>query len=180
MALGFFSGFSTLFTFTSCAAHGEKGSINLQCVSVCLKAVPIVMCTVWCARLWGIYKPHCVALVVLTAMLCCLLFSESHSDRTVGSDCLVQGSSRTNSPRLSALPSGRGTWGYNGTKSLTVAQLGELITFHLPPCIFWCNHWSLHDWIRKQSLHKIGHFTDVIPSSREGKNWHHKINVKLR
>lgn len=45
----------------------------------------------------------------LTVTLCCLLFSDSHRESTVGSDCLVQGSSRTRRPRLSGLPSGRGT-----------------------------------------------------------------------
>lgn len=44
-----------------------------------------------------------------TVTLCCLEFSVSHSERTVGSDCLVHGSSRTSNPRLSGLLSGRGT-----------------------------------------------------------------------
>lgn len=45
----------------------------------------------------------------LTVMLCCLEFSVSQRESTVGSDCLVDGSSRTSRPRLSGLPSGRGT-----------------------------------------------------------------------
>lgn len=47
----------------------------------------------------------------LTATLCCLEFSVSHSESTAGSDCLVEGSSSTTSPRWSGLPSGRGTCG---------------------------------------------------------------------
>lgn len=50
-----------------------------------------------------------VSVCVLTATLWCLLFSESHRESTVGSDCLAHGSSNTSKPRPSAFPSGRGT-----------------------------------------------------------------------
>lgn len=46
----------------------------------------------------------------LTATLCCLEFSVNQRERTVGSDCLVDGSSSTSNPRLSGFPSGRGTY----------------------------------------------------------------------
>lgn len=46
---------------------------------------------------------------LLTATLCCFEFSVSHKESTVGSDCLVDGSSSINKPRLSGFPSGRGT-----------------------------------------------------------------------
>lgn len=58
--------------------------------------------------LWG-WLPARFLPPPLTATLCCLEFSVSHKESTVGSDCLVDGSSSTNKPRLSGFPSGRGT-----------------------------------------------------------------------
>lgn len=82
-----------------------------------------------------------VCMCELTAILCCLLFSESHRESTVGSDCFVHGSSRTRRPRLSAFPSGLGTCGLN--RNIQKLKIGHSCTVQI---------WKLSLTLRKASM----------------------------
>ncbi len=77
----------------------------------------------------------------LTATLCCLLFSESHRESTVGSDCFVHGSSRTRRPRLSASPSGLGTCALN--RNIQKLKIGHSCTVQI---------WKLSLTLRNASM----------------------------
>lgn len=113
-----FNALNFYFLWKRCASHSQISCYSLKYLC-CINAY--------------INVEQMSVLHSLTVALCCLLFSDSHRESTVGSDCFVHGSSRTRRPKLSGLPSGRGTcrWKKNFTEKFQASKNWNWETRHL-------------------------------------------------